>query len=360
LKSPITIGLLLSGFAVIIGVHLLFSRVESNRTKAIATVIGTLLRDESSVSNSYLLAKSIEDMHVLGIVNCARLSRFGDHSNPAFYDSTYKRDCDLDQLQSIKMTGIDGNIWQFDLVPSMDFSFSILKWITTLSTLTLILVTYLILTHLLRTERKRRESSEQRQSFLEDLTKQVGHDVASPLTALKLITAKTDLDSGTKAFLMEIANRTEGIFAKLKRSDATPEKICLKNEITKVIREKQVSTVDFPETTVDVGEHSLHSVRAEFDRVLSNLLDNACDAGAQKIEIRAIRNEKSLIVSIGDDGKEFPDTVRQRLGLRGNTLGKANGSGLGLYHAYQFMSNIGGRLTLGNSTLDKVTLVFPI
>ncbi len=357
--SILTISIVSLAVAVGLALHVLFTKIEADQSIAIVSVIGSLLRDESAMSRSYLLAQSIEDMQSVGAIKCARLSRLDRESSAVFYDSTYKTNCNSSNLNSVNLEGIDGHKWKFEVVSNTKTTFYLLKWATIFGALLLLAFGYYLLSKMLAREGRRRESAEQRRRFLEDLTRQVGHDVASPISALRMIAARAPLDKETKAFFNDALSRTEGIFASLKGTDSSAEWIELRSEVSRIANEKMVTNEKFPRTEVRLSNVSLRLPRAEFGRVVSNLLDNAQDAGASLIEISEQRINGRLNLVLRDNGRPIPAEVQDRLGSRGNSLGKSGGSGLGLYHAFQFMKGIGGNLTLSCTGADKIILAFP-
>ncbi len=93
--------------------------------------------------------------------------------------------------------------------------------------------------------------------------------------------------------------------------------------------------------------------------MISNLLENACEAGASVIEIRVKRSPAAVQLVIADDGRPIPGSVKADLGVRGNTSDKTAGSDLCPYHAFQFMRSIGGALEIVETGKDKFQLTFP-
>lgn len=340
-------------------IQLMFSRLEAEHIKSVTTVIGSMLRDESLMSRSYLLAQSIEDMHSYGVLKCASLSRINNGITSTFYDTTYRQDCPRNSLESVNLVGLDGNTWTLRLVPNLGTSFYIIKWSSLFLATLIVLVGYLVLIEILNREEKKRNSVETKRKFLENLTHQVRHDVASPMSALRMIAERAPLDAETKLFLKEAVKRTEGIFNTLKSVKDFDQAVDLEEEVKNVLKEKELIRENFPKVQMEIGRFSINVPRIELSRVLSNLLDNAYEAGASIIKIKSFQSEKSLKVVFSDNGTPIPKEVHEKLGIRGNTSGKVHGSGLGLYHAFHFMKSIGGELKLSIDRNEKVALIFP-
>ncbi len=357
LKFTIIAGLIL---AVLVGisVQVVFDRLESMQAEAITTVIGTLLRDESAASKSYLVAQSLEDMRSTGAIQCVRLSRKNGAGFSVFYDSTFQEDCRKIKLESVTMQGLDGETWNLSLLPKIPVLFHVIKW-TTLSALLIAIATGVWgIQNILSREDARRQRLEVRRKFLEELADQVRHDVASPISALRVIAERAPLEADTKAFLKQAVERTRGIFESLNQASVEEEAIDISLEVSKVIAEKKLIRGDLPQISTAIPALSLHLPKADFCRVLSNLIDNAIEAGAQNIRITGERVGHYFILALGDDGTAIPAQVIERLGQRGNTFGKAGGSGLGLYQSTQFMQSVGGELNLSNKSAQKISLKF--
>ncbi|OGR68739.1 MAG: hypothetical protein A2X40_05165 [Elusimicrobia bacterium GWC2_65_9] len=105
------------------------------------------------------------------------------------------------------------------------------------------------------------------------------------------------------------------------------------------------------------------SVIVEFKRLVSNLVNNAVEAfgdGHGSVNIGLASSGGCALVSVQDNGKGIPPDVLAKLGRRGETHGKAGGSGLGLYHAQTSAESWGGSLEIasevGKGTTTTVIL----
>jgi signal transduction histidine kinase len=101
----------------------------------------------------------------------------------------------------------------------------------------------------------------------------------------------------------------------------------------------------------------------EFQRVISNLLNNSIESGAG-VEIRVSIDSptaESVIVQIEDNGRGIPSKVMDQIGNRGFTFGKESGSGLGLHHAMTSIQNWGGTIKIDSKEKKgtKVTITLP-
>lgn len=102
--------------------------------------------------------------------------------------------------------------------------------------------------------------------------------------------------------------------------------------------------------------------RIEFKRLLSNILDNAVQAieGKGNIQVSLLRARNSAIIQIVDEGRGIPKAVLPTLAQKGVSVGKENGTGLGLFHARKTVESWGGKLDiqseLGHGTTIAIHL----
>ncbi len=319
---------------------LLFESLEAQQSKSVTSVIGSQLRNESSMSRSYLLAQSLEDLVTTGAIKCASLARTGADGRSVFYDSTFRDHCPRGSLKAVIFRGIDGHDWEFKLAPHIPVSFYVIKWTTILSVALLLIFSFVVLYEFIGRERRRRK-------LLEELTSQVRHDVASPISALRVIADRAPLDSEMKDFLSSAVARTEAIFRSLSREGGAGS-CWINQELQRVVSEKRMSSPTFARLTVQVEPLLVEVPSVEFGRMISNLLNNAQEAGATDIEIVGQSSNGQVEISIRDNGRPFPKEIHGKLGERGASFGKQGGSGLGLWHAVRLMRESNGELRISD------------
>jgi len=101
----------------------------------------------------------------------------------------------------------------------------------------------------------------------------------------------------------------------------------------------------------------------KLERVFYNLLLNACEAvpvGAGRIEISMSRSPGALEISVADNGRGIPESVRARLFEPFVSAGKENGTGLGLTVVQKIVQDHGGDVaaqsTSATGTVFKLSL----
>jgi len=195
---------------------------------------------------------------------------------------------------------------------------------------------------------------------ISDMAAQVAHDIRSPLAALD--SALKDM-AGLPAEQQALARGAMGRIGEIARDlldnykkpgaakaagSATPQD--LKALIEPVLAEKRAQYAARPEVSIDFAAESVRaSVQAgELRRIISNLVNNAVEAfekgGCVAVELS--RADGRVLLKIADNGKGIPAEILAKLGQKGETHGKAGGTGLGLYHARTSVESWGGTLKI--------------
>ena len=208
-----------------------------------------------------------------------------------------------------------------------------------------------------------------------ELAEQIAHDIRSPLTSLRsMANHAASLPADQKRTLLSVIDRITDIangLLKTKKRDSLAthqdaNEIYLVNDVIEgLISEKRAQyrsrTNVRIESVIADGTSGVFAgaSRAEFQSVLSNLIDNAFEAidGDGSITILlAEPSESRFSVEIRDSGRGIPQEQMNRLGEKGFTFGKEGGSGLGLYGAKRFTDSVGGSLEI-SSTVEQGTSV---
>ena len=90
--------------------------------------------------------------------------------------------------------------------------------------------------------------------------------------------------------------------------------------------------------------------RDQLFRVLHNLAQNAAQAGAHRLTLRAAESATTLVVEIADDGPGLPPKARENLFRPFAGSARPGGTGLGLAIAREVMRAHGGDIALDEST----------
>jgi signal transduction histidine kinase len=123
---------------------------------------------------------------------------------------------------------------------------------------------------------------------------------------------------------------------------------------------------------IDICHHHAGLALGWFDsgcleRVLSNLILNACEAVSQdsgRIVISTTGSRSRLQIGVWDNGPGIPPAIQDTVFEPFVSYGKAEGSGLGLAIAKKVVEDHGGRIhldgSIGTGTLFKITIPFVV
>ncbi|MHA6719331.1 ATP-binding protein [Sphingomonas sp. RS6] len=136
------------------------------------------------------------------------------------------------------------------------------------------------------------------------------------------------------------------LFAAGEVSGEAPERTTLRRFITSLL--ERWSRNDC--VTLDYRVQSDLPIVA--DRALGqsivNLLDNAVEAGAERIRLSISRDGEELALAVRDDGRGFPEAILPRIGHPYNSSKGRQGAGLGLFLAHNVLRTLGGTIEAWN------------
>jgi signal transduction histidine kinase len=231
--------------------------------------------------------------------------------------------------------------------------------------------------------RGRVEDASKREAVFE-IAEQVTHDLKSPLTALKITIDSPSLkqlptrDLNLIKGCVERLNDITSVLQEKSRQNTNETLVAIdvRPLILRILEEKRTQYIaqdSLEIATLDVegvsdNDSLLGKVQPrEFQRVISNLLDNAAQAvvvttdrkGLLQVHLRT--TDQWIHIEIADNGKGIPADKLLQLGQRKHTFGKEGGTGLGLYHALITTRYWGGDLEIHSveGTGTKVQMRIP-
>ena len=215
----------------------------------------------------------------------------------------------------------------------------------------------------------REKAEAEKAASLALLSLQVAHDIRSPLAALGAATNSLEMPEEQRTLVKQSVSRIQHIADDLLKRYRAPdaevrplaESTSLTVLIEEVLTEKRLQYGNRQGVKIEFnGDSAATAVvdRREFPRIISNLVNNAVEAldkgGTVSVSLSAL--DGKALLTIKDSGKGIPPEVLAKLGQKGETHGKAGGTGLGLYHAKRTIEEWGGTLTI-NSEPGKGTAV---
>ncbi len=234
----------------------------------------------------------------------------------------------------------------------------------------------------------RRSHQQESDRRLNELALRVAHDIRSPLMALKIAagqvqgaTSDAIASRDVKVLIESATDRISAIADELLKQNrldpSAPRPKPLDESIRTLINEKRLLAAanvvfDFrgPKTP-DGLQPAMSSF--DFERVVSNLLQNAIEATAanktgedgnqkvSRISVDASETPTDISVTIRDNGIGIPAEVLPRLGEVGFSYGKKSGNGIGFSSARSWARSVGGDLDIRSlvGTGTEVRLTIP-
>jgi signal transduction histidine kinase len=211
------------------------------------------------------------------------------------------------------------------------------------------------------------------------ISKQVSHDIRSPLSALSVVAdTLPEVSEAKRVLIQQAIQRINGIandLLKKGRQDSFPKAesapvsdwdvgeshdiLPLPSLVDQILAEKKIQYVGLPDVQIGSdfrnGENAFIKANSkEVQRLLSNLINNAVEAlidrkGKISVAIRTYKESVSL--SVKDNGKGIPPEVLDKLGMAGFSYGKEGaegGNGLGIFHAKKTIEALGGRFNISS------------
>jgi len=206
------------------------------------------------------------------------------------------------------------------------------------------------------------------------LAKQVAHDIRSPLSVLNMLVPALSNDKNIEKceLLLQATRRIDEIADDLLARGKVP---ALSYQITsedveKLVHEKQmVLASQSPRVRIEltIQKDSVFKTRLsklDFERITSNLLNNAIEALTQKadgiVHLGISSKENSTVVVIEDNGVGIDSSILSKIGTNGFTSGKVAGNGLGVHHAKSTIEKVGGLFQIQSKYGEGTTVTITI
>lgn len=221
----------------------------------------------------------------------------------------------------------------------------------------------------------------QSEKALIKLSKQVAHDIRSPLSTLNVVLGTTVSLPEQKRILARSAIKrindiaTNLLFENVPKDGSAESKTdseisvhLLSSVLDELVSEKRIQFRSLLNVEIDyqpdAQSYGLFSAvyLSQFKRMLSNLINNAVEALPSRrgiVRLTLAGQSKEIVIEVSDNGKGIPAHILPQLGQLGKSFGKEgteSGSGLGLYHARTSVESWGGRFEI-ESTVGKGTTI---
>jgi len=210
---------------------------------------------------------------------------------------------------------------------------------------------------------------------------QVAHDIRSPLASLEIIINELPNIPNDQKIIIDKCTRNihqiaDNLLDKHRNNKTTGKiKYCfelISNLVKDIFYEKQIqfknSIVKFKIFIAENANNLFANIPSiEFQRVLSNILNNAIEATKNKnnpsIKIEVLAQDNKILIKITDNGNGIPIEILNDIKSGSKTTNKPDGNGLGLYHA----NNVIKKYCKGDLIFESqvgagttVTIVLPV
>lgn len=191
------------------------------------------------------------------------------------------------------------------------------------------------------------------------VSRQVAHDIKSPISALKAGLDNIHLKpQKANELIWSAYSRVVDIIKDLEEVRLVSfNMVDVRNIILQIISEKYFISNEYNlKITTNVGEIKspvfLNIHEGNFLRVLSNLINNSIESMPNncRVHIELISDESVVRIRVSDNGPGIDAFMTKKLFLRGVSMGKVNGKGLGLSYAKEVVESFGGTITLDSNS----------
>ncbi|MBL7554597.1 MAG: HAMP domain-containing histidine kinase [Bdellovibrionaceae bacterium] len=280
--------------------------------------------------------------------------------------------------ESVYRSGNDGDI-------EIKLSFRIPNYLL-FSTLSFILGEMVLFLYLFHLNRQRILLNEKIKDLTINISRQVAHDIRSPLTALNLaVSTFQDMTAEKRQLVKNATQRINDIandllkknthsfttFADLKKDTAHilegTSVILLPTLIDRIVSEKRIQYREKIDIKIEADLNNSFGTfilgnDSELSRIISNLLNNSVEAlnnDKGEISVSLSGTHNRVLITIRDNGKGIPETLLPYVGELGFSHGKAgieSGSGLGIHHAKNTVYRWGGNFKIKSKLNEGVSV----
>lgn len=207
----------------------------------------------------------------------------------------------------------------------------------------------------------------EKRAAVADLASQVAHDIRSPLSALNLAVASTQLPENHQLVIKEALRRINNIAnGLLDRGRSNTSEVKSINEILhSLVTEKKMEHGEEIQFHLRTPQEALETPidSSTLERCLSNLINNAVEAIDSKgqVTVSLKKAENSAVIEISDSGRGIPETILGKIGKRGFSYRKdGRGNGLGVSFAKETIEKYAGQFKIISKVGSGTTVLMSL
>jgi signal transduction histidine kinase len=208
----------------------------------------------------------------------------------------------------------------------------------------------------------------QRLEVLNDIATQAAHDIRSPVMALEAVSKSFSSNDDKLQKLVSSSTKrinaiADNLLNEYKRRFSTNNISHSLNSLIKEIVEEKRQTISSHQKISYSSQNEIFcpsTISAQdLKRVISNLLNNAieaCDKFNTKIKVETIQTNNNIEIKITDNGKGISEENLSKIFDKGVSIDKNQGTGLGLFHAREYIESVGGQIKIKSKLGSGTTL----
>jgi signal transduction histidine kinase/FixJ family two-component response regulator len=211
------------------------------------------------------------------------------------------------------------------------------------------------------------------------IIKKLQHDVQSPLTSLEFFysEAKSSLTEDLRVIGKQSINRIQDIINSLKINEANAtveeneaiEKMAIYPLLKRIVSEKRNEFKRKLDVTINLEtfeskDHFVELKKSYFYRTISNIINNSIEAHRENsnlfinISVKNIDGEIEIMIS--DNGKGISKENLSAVFEYGKSFDKANGTGIGLFQAKEYIESEGGQISIDSNLNSGTTIIIKL
>ncbi len=214
------------------------------------------------------------------------------------------------------------------------------------------------------------------------MAEQVAHSIKGVIATLQLKVGQIPLESeGERKGIVDCIETLRDISGDLLKSKrmrwkeaslvAPKEPIHLSPVLRSAVEAKREQYRDFKGVVIDFSGEDSRGIDlalvnpSELQSALFSLIDNAVEAlpvDGGKVDVDVHSQKGFVEIFIRDNGRGIPESILPSLMTENFSYGKADGNGIGLFHAKEVVESANGEITIGSEEGigTTVTLRFPL
>ena len=197
-------------------------------------------------------------------------------------------------------------------------------------------------------------------SAVAQMSQTLAHDLKNPLSLFEFAMSARSLKEFEDAKI-SMARAFERIYSILGN---------LSHKSANLVINRGVSTLDCNHVAaqfrlthghlgIEVTSLGTSIIEANFDknsieRSLVNLVGNAIEAGATKVNLVTLKSGRDLTIEVRDNGPGVHEELLPKLFVRGATFGKEHGEGIGLYNVKSIIEAHGGEVSYYRESSESI------